>query len=45
MFGAFLMLVVAHYAGTELTVARIFSSLEVVFAFKYATDFLSISLE
>jgi hypothetical protein len=44
MLGAFLMFTAAHYAGTGLTVARIFSCLEVVFAFKYAMDMLSTAL-
>jgi ABC-type multidrug transport system fused ATPase/permease subunit len=45
MLGAFLMFLVAHYAGTELTVARMFSCLQVIFAFKYAMDMLSTALE
>jgi hypothetical protein len=45
MSGAFIMFLVAHYVGTEVTVARMFSSLEVLFSFKYAMDMLSTALE
>jgi ABC-type multidrug transport system fused ATPase/permease subunit len=45
VIGAFIMFIVAHYVGTDLSVARIFSSIEVLFSFKHAMDMLSISLE
>lgn len=36
------MYVVAHYAGTGLSTAKIFSSLEVIFSFKFSIFMLSL---
>lgn len=36
--------VVAHYVGTELSMAKIFSSLEVIFAFKFSIFMLGLGL-
>lgn len=41
---ALVMYVVAHYVGIGLTTAKIFSSLEVIFAFKFSIFMLSIGL-
>lgn len=45
LFGAFVMFIVAHHNGIDLTVARIFSSLEVIFAFKFAMEMMSTALQ
>jgi hypothetical protein len=40
----YIMYLVAHYANTELSVAKIFASLEVIFAFKFSIFMLSLGL-
>jgi hypothetical protein len=40
----FLMYLVAHYTGTGLTMPKIFSTLEVIFAFKYSIFMLGVGL-
>lgn len=40
----FLMYIVAHYAGTHLSIPKIFSTLEVIFAFKYSIFMLGVGL-
>jgi hypothetical protein len=39
------MYVVAHYAGTDLTMAKIFSSLEIIFSLKFGIIMLSNGLD
>jgi hypothetical protein len=36
--------VVAHYAGNQLSMAKIFSSLEVIFAFKFSIFMMGMGL-
>jgi hypothetical protein len=38
------MYVVSHYTGTGLSIAQIFSSMEVIFSFKYAIYMLIVGL-
>jgi hypothetical protein len=39
-----IMYVVAHYIGTGLNMAKIFSSIEVIFSFKFSIYMLSMGL-
>ncbi len=38
------MYVAAHYSGAELNMAKIFSTLEVIFSFKFSLMMLSLGL-